>query len=321
MNKTHHVVMWSGGITSWATARHVIAEHGKTNTTLVFSDTHFEDEDLHRWNNEAAAQLGMPFFTVADSKKRDPWQVFDDASWIGNTQLAQCSHLLKQIPTRKWLAKAADPASAILYLGVDWSETHRIRGIRKGYAHTTDGCKKIKVGGELVSLCDSLFDEDGNRRPGPGCANLLPVAWQVEFPLTRPPYRSKRQWFDEARAVGLRRPRLYDLGFEHNNCGGACVKGGQAQWARLLEVFPDRFAHVEAFEQRMRDRLGKDVSILRDRTGGTTTPLTLTALRERVERRKRDQPDLFSVLDAAPDDVIDTQDVGGCGCFTDDLAA
>jgi hypothetical protein len=25
---TRHVVMWSGGITSWATARHVIAEHG-----------------------------------------------------------------------------------------------------------------------------------------------------------------------------------------------------------------------------------------------------------------------------------------------------
>lgn len=295
---THHVVMWSGGITSWATARHVIAEHGTASVTLLFADTHAEDEDLHRWNNDAAAQLGMPFFTVADEKKRDPWQVFEDASWIGNTRLAQCSHILKQIPVRKWLARAADPVDTILYLGIDWSETHRIRGIRKGYAHTIAGCEHNR--------CAALFDEDGQRLPGPGCANLLPVPWRVEFPLTVPPLKDKEQLLREAEAVGLKRPRLYDLGFAHNNCGGACVKGGQAQWARLLEVFPERFAKVEAFEQRMRNKLGKDVSILRDRRGGTTKPLTLTALRQRIEERP-EQLDLF--------------DEGGCGCFTELSAA
>lgn len=130
--------------------------------------------------------------------------------------------------------------------------------------------------------------------------------WRTETPLTEPPYRDKEQWFAEARRVGLKTPRLYDLGFAHNNCGGACVKGGQAQWVRLLDVFPERFAKVEAFEQKMRTRLGKDVSILRDRTGGTTTPLTLAALRARVEAEP-DQLDLF--------------DEGGCGCFTDSPAA
>lgn len=291
---THHVVMWSGGITSWATARHVIHEHGTASVTLLFADTRFEDEDLHRWNNDAATQLGMPFFTIADEKQRDPWQVFEDASWIGNTRIAQCSHILKQIPTRNWLDRAADPAGTVLYLGIDWSETHRIRGIRKGYAHTVGGCEHNR--------CAALFDKDGRRLPGPGCGNLLNVPWQVEFPLTKAPYKDKRQLMDEARAAGLELPRLYDLGFAHNNCGGACVKGGQAQWARLLEVFPERYAHVEAFEQRMRERLGKDVSILRDRTGGTTKPLTLTALRQRIE----DQPD-----------QLDLFDEGGCGCFTD----
>lgn len=291
---TRHVVMWSGGITSYAVARDVIKEHGTADTTLVYADTHFEDEDLHRWNNDAAAQLGMPLFTVADAKKRDPWQVFDDASWIGNTRIAQCSHILKQIPTRKWLALAAEPADTVLYLGIDWTETHRIRGIRKGYAHSTDGCKHNR--------CAALFDKDGQRLPGPGCANLMPVPWRVEFPLTQPPYRDKQQLMAEARAAGLQPPRLYDLGFAHNNCGGACVKGGQSQWARLLEVFPERYAKVEAFEQRMRDKLGKDVSILRDRTGGDTKPLTLAALRTRIEEQP-DQLDLF--------------DEGGCGCFTD----
>lgn len=262
-----HVVMWSGGITSWATARHVIAEHGAANTVLLFADTNAEDEDLHRWNREAAAQLGMDLIRVADEQERDPWQVFEDKRWLGNTRIAQCSHALKQEPCRDWLTEHTDPTDTTLYVGIDWTETHRIPAVRNGWA-----------------------------------------PWTVEFPLTQPPYRDKDQWFAEAAAVGLRRPRLYDLGFAHNNCGGACVKGGQAQWARLLDVFPERYARAEAAEEKMRSLLGKDVAILRDRTGGTTKPLTLAALRERIEAQKAAQPSLL--------DLIDGDDWGGCGCFT-----
>jgi len=54
--------------------------------------------------------------------------------------------------------------------------------------------------------------------------------------------------------------------------------------------------------------LGKDVAILRDRSGGTTTPLTL-----RVNRERRDSlPVLFG-----PDysDNYAPEDYGACGCF------
>lgn len=256
---TRHVVMWSGGITSWATARHVIAQHGAASTVLLFADTLIEDEDLYAWNDQAAAQLGVPITRVADG--RNPWQVFEDKKWLGNTRVAQCSHALKQEPCRDWLTDNADPADTILYVGIDWTETERLPGIIRGWA-----------------------------------------PWIVEAPLTQPPWRNKDQLLAEARAAGLPIPRLYRLGFAHNNCGGACVKGGQAQWARLLDAFPERYARVEAFEQRMRDRLGKDVSILRDRVGGDTKPLTLAVLRTRIESRP-EQLDLF--------------DEGGCGCFTD----
>lgn len=260
-----HIVMWSGGITSWATARIVIGRYGKASTTLLFADTNAEDEDLHRWNRDATAQLGMDLIRVADAQERDPWQVFEDRGWVGNTRIAQCSHLLKQDPCRMWLTANTTPETATVYVGIDWTETERLPGIVRGWA-----------------------------------------PWPVSTPLTSPPIRHKAQLLAEARAAGLEIPRLYLLGFAHNNCGGACVKGGQAQWARLLEVFPERYARVEAFEQRMRTRLGKDVSILRDRTGGTTTALTLTALRARIE----DQPD-----------QLDLFDEGGCGCFTDGSAA
>jgi hypothetical protein len=123
--------------------------------------------------------------------------------------------------------------------------------------------------------------------------------WTVDFPLTRPPYLWKGQLLDLFRGRGIEPPRLYGQGFAHANCGGACVRGGQAQWSLLLQVNRPRYLHWEAEEQATRELLGKDVSILRDRSGGTARPITLARFRERIER----QPALF-----------DADDWGACGC-------
>jgi hypothetical protein len=76
-----------------------------------------------------------------------------------------------------------------------------------------------------------------------------------------PPYLSKQQMLDWARAEGLRPPRLYEQGFKHNNCHGVCVRAGQRQWVHLLEVAPERYAAAEAQENKLRTILG-DVAIL-----------------------------------------------------------
>jgi hypothetical protein len=298
-----HVVMWSGGITSWAVALKVVEKHGTENVTLLFADTKYEDEDLYRWNDEASAQLGVPLTVVADG--RTPWEVFHDKRYIGNTRIAPCSELLKAVPCADWLAKKADPASTTIYMGIDWSETHRVPAIRSGYAHTAAGCAPVKVDGKSRRLCSLLFTDEG-RLPGPGCRNLLPIPWQVEAPLTEAPFHDKDFWLAEAARLGLKPPRLYGLGWEHNNCGGRCIKGGQAQWAHLLKVFPERYAEVEVQEEAMRTRLGADVAFLRDRRGGTTKPLPLALLRTRLEGDRAEQPGLF-----------DADDWGGCGCLPD----
>lgn len=129
--------------------------------------------------------------------------------------------------------------------------------------------------------------------------------YKVLGPLCDPPYRDRDAIFADLAARGIKRPRLYDMGFTHANCGGFCVRAGQGQFAQLLRNMPDRYAWHERREQEMRDYLGKDVSILRDRRGGTTVPLTLRALREEIE------------LD---DSQIDLFDLGGCGCFVGDAA-
>lgn len=249
------VVMFSGGITSWAVARLVVERYGTAGVTLLFADTLVEEPIQVGILDDAAADVGVPVTRVADG--RTPWEVFRDKRIIGNTKIAPCSHLLKQKPCRDWLDANARPADTIVYVGIDWTETHRLPAIIAGHA-----------------------------------------PYPVEAPLAEPPYTDKETWFAIAAVRGLRAPSLYEKGFSHNNCGGACVRGGQAQWRRLLVEFPERYAENEAQENALREHLGKDVAVLRDRRGGRTRPLTLTAL------RKRDQCD------------VDMTDIGGCGCYT-----
>ena len=127
--------------------------------------------------------------------------------------------------------------------------------------------------------------------------------WTVDCPLTRAPYLYKPQLLNLFRERGIEPPRLYGYGFQHANCGGACVRGGQAQWSLLLQVNRKRYLEWEADEEQTRAEVGKDVSILADRAGGgPRRPLPLRVFRERIER----QPSMF-----------DADDWGACGCLMD----
>lgn len=254
-----HVVMFSGGIGSWATAQRVVDQHGASAVTLLFADTRTEDPDLYRFLHDAASRLGAELVTVADG--RTPWEVFRDRRYIGNSRIAPCSVHLKQRPCRRWLEANTNPADCIVYVGIDWSEAHRLAAIQRHY------------------------------RP-----------WAASAPLCDPPYHDKASLLRQAEGHGLTPPRLYALGFPHNNCGGACVRGGQASWAHVLRTFPDLYAEHERHESALRAELGTSATVLRDRRGGQLRPMTLTEFRRRVERGQLDADGL-------------TYDWGGCGCL------
>ena len=132
---TAHVVMFSGGIGSWAAAKRVAQQHGTKDLVLLFADVkgdsaadnpHIgEDEDTYRFLAEAAANvLGdkrarSQFVIVRDG--RTIWEVFHDKRYLGNSRQANCSHLLKQVPCRKWITSHyPKPDDAVIYVGIDW---------------------------------------------------------------------------------------------------------------------------------------------------------------------------------------------------------
>lgn len=157
---------------------------------------------------------------------------------------------------------AENAPNATLVFGIDWEETHRLDGLQRRYG------------------------EQG---------------YQVEAPMTERPWMTKREVFAWMQREGLTPPRLYEMGAAHNNCGGFCVRAGHAHFAWLLKTMPDRYRQHENAEHEFRERVGKDVSILRDREWGDTRPMTLREFKERLENVGGEQIEMFGI--------------GGCGCF------
>lgn len=51
-------------------------------------------------------------------------------------------------------------------------------------------------------------------------------------------------------ASGIKRPVMYDLGYNNNNCVG-CVKGGMGYWNKIRQDFPDVFAKRAQLEREV----------------------------------------------------------------------
>ena len=136
--------------------------------------------------------------------------------------------------------------------------------------------------------------------------------WELWAPMCDEPLIDKREVLAWLRSEGVEPPRLYAMGFPHNNCGGFCVKAGQAQFVLLLEEMPERYRWHEEQEEAIREYLDKDVSIMKDRRDNETKPLTMRTFRQELEAVP------VSVGAPEPENrLFDPNDWGGCGCALD----
>lgn len=255
-----HVVMYSGGLGSYMAAK-IIAERVKLeNMILLFTDTLTEDEDLYRFLYESVKDIGAELVRLCDG--RDVWQVFKDVKFLGNSRIAPCTRILKQEPAKKWVEENFSSDQVTLYVGIDWTEAHRLEKIQKNWS-----------------------------------------PYKVLAPLCGEPYFTKTDVFEYLESRGIEKPRLYKLGFSHNNCGGFCVRAGQAHFSNLLKTMPDRYYYHEQKEQEMIEYLGKKVSILRRQRNKKVSLLSLKDLRLEIQKGHSE---------------MDPYDLGGCGCFIEE---
>lgn len=277
---TTYIVSLSGGAASAVATERAIQRYGRDNVKLWIADTLWEDSDLWRFVGDCIKRWGYePILTyrgymggvlgamvlnhrglVRHREGRTPLQVAEDVQIIPNSNIAPCTFKLKIEPFTRFLE--AHPKPVTVLLGLGWDEQHRMAKPKARYEEI------------------------------PGVT--------VDFPLMWKPYefRAYQQVIKED--WGIEPPRLYELGFEYNNCGGRCVKQGQKGWRLLRHVFPERFAEVRDWEavQRQHDGPRSKFAILKNREGGETTPLTLAELeqRETPEPGQPTQYDLFGCM-------------------------
>jgi hypothetical protein len=304
---TRIIAKVSGGVGSYSAARRHANLNGNEDMELLFTDTLCEDQDAYRFLIAGAANLfgiilpsgflpdihDFPAWEDRDAYKayvldlaaktrrimpklhwiadgRDPWDVYEHERFLGNSRTDPCSKILKRQMADRWLRNNCNPSDTVVLVGIDHEEIERFEG------YPQRGIKGLRL-------------------------RMAEQGWTFEAPLCAAPWLSQQHMTGRVIMEGLWQPRLNKLGFAHNNCGGFCCKGGQGHWKLMLRVFPERYAYAEQREQKIRDLLG-DVSMLKDRRGGTNKPLTLADLRSR---------------ELTPEEA---SEMGACGCFFGEAA-
>lgn len=264
MNAPSVVAFLSGGTGSWCATRRYVDQHGPDGVVALFTDV----------------GDGSPYV----GEDVDTYRFLEDAVadlGVEFVRLQDGRSIWDVFRDRKWLGN-----SGLSHCSWELKTKPALAWVTEHCAPTT----RLLVGIDWM---------EGDRRLPAIRKNWAP--YEVLAPLTEKPLLGKLQMRHMLAERGLRGPRLTEtLGMAHANCI-ACVKGGHGHWKQVLDLFPDHFAYAEQREQELRGELG-DVSILKDRVGGTARSLTLTEFRER-ERAGGTQIDLF--------------DLGGCGCMAE----
>lgn len=305
--------------------------HPDAQHRLVFTDTLYEDADAYRFLIEGAAMFfdrnlnwtvraeDLPDYRVSEDvpieeycgnpewraaladlraravdalpglvwivEGRDPWEVYRDSSFLGNSGKDPCSRVLKREALAAWRSanclrdgELFGPPD-VFTVGIGDHEAHRFYGDSQSIGILrANGADGWLYEAPLIALNEAL--QRGEQVP----SEILGLAYS---PIGD---------------IGPAEPRLYGMGYSHNNCGGKCCKAGQAHWALRFRVQPERYAYDAMMERKTSAFLGGGVAMMTDRRGGDRKPLTLD--------------DFAARLRAEPDVKYEMQPgESGCGCM------
>lgn len=316
------IVMYGGGLTSYEVAKRAIDRYGRDQTEVWFADTRTEDEDLYRFNRDVERILkhplrvfdqGMDIWEVfrqqrfLGNSRIDPCSKFlkrvplrktleqEYPSWRCNVcssvwskgdaelDVVQLGGEIDQVKVcTECQSSDSEYGGALkaftkLQCDVDADET-QLRVLSRSFEDRIERCTldgtfvRVVLGMDIIQDCDRLFRAEQYWKP-----------FKVWFPLAEKPFVNKEGIINELKLQNVSAPRLYAEGFEHNNCGGFCVKAGMGQMAHLYKRIPERFLYHEQQELKFQEFIGEEVTILSQTVNGQRSNLSLRELRERIE--------------------------------------
>lgn len=192
---------------------------------------------------------------------RTPWEVFKDEKFLGNSRIDPCSKILKRNFIKRYLKNNYKPELTNIWIGIDLTESHRLPPV---------------VTRNRPFIYRSILIEE----------NIM---------LTT---QDKIKW---CKHHGIAPPRLYLMGFGHNNCNGFCVKAGLGHFKKLYEQLPEVYLENERQEKLVYQACSKARPFLTKEIAGKKVYLTLEQYRTQyLEKNKVSENESL--------------DFGGCGC-------
>lgn len=190
----NHAVFFSGGKSSFTVAHLVKERYPEDNIFLYFTDTRWEDEDLYRFIYEGSDKLELPM--LYHCYGLNPIQLMHKQRVVFNSRIGDCSKILKMGVAADYFRRGIEPETMKWYNQEYLKEP--IDPLREGFAENT-------------TLYFGIGWDEAHRE------SAIKKNWQpfqVEMPLIE-------EVVDNAvilERYNIRQPRLYDLGFAHNNC-------------------------------------------------------------------------------------------------------
>jgi len=212
--KPYTVSWFSAGVSSAVATKLIINEIDE----IIY--THIDDQDsdsmrflldCERWFDRPITILQSPCKTVDGAMRLMPNQKTHGGKW------APCTDILKRRVRKQWESEHPDYDLTYVW-GLDCSKKECDR---------LYGNPKRKMKGLIASM--------------PECKHRAPL---IEQSI------SKRHAHEILKASGIRRPRLYDIGFHNNNCIG-CVKGSAGYWNLIRITHPEVFAARAKMEREI----------------------------------------------------------------------
>lgn len=220
----NHIIFFSGGKSSFSVAHLVKKRFPNENILLYFTDTLWEDEDLYRFIYEASDKLQLPMLYHCIGLT--PPQLMAKERFMYNSRVGNCSKKLKMEPAAKFFKKGIKPP------------------IEKWYNEQFLKVPIDPLSKDFVSNTIVYFGIGWDEMHREGAIKKNWTPFEVQMPLIDEIIDNE----EVLKLYGIRRPRLYDMGFVHNNCKGRCVKAGQGHYKNLLMKDEKTFKEVKEQE-------------------------------------------------------------------------
>lgn len=216
-------VQYSGGLMSFGAAKIVCDEYGPENVVLLFADTGSESDGTYRFMWQGAQVLGAKLVCVRNKMNGQKYVKPWDIAIAHNW-----------IPN--WRAGLCT---------LELKKQPLMKWVKENIPSDADIV--IGFGVEEMERIERLK------------AKQPKIKWR--FPLAEKPYTPLCQIRTWIKDYNIDEPDLYEQGFNHANCNGACFKSGMGHWARLYKERPEVFAYHEQKEKEWQEITGRDSTI------------------------------------------------------------